>query len=227
MPADTVREIIRLLIDAYGDRAWHSDHQPLATLIQTILSQNTSDTNSRRAFRALRKAFPRWEDLAEADMNDIAHAIRSGGLGEVKSIRIRQALQEIKQKRGNFDLSFLKESPVSKARDWLMELPGVGMKTANCVLLFSLGMPALPVDTHIFRVAKRLRLIDTRATIEQAHRQLADMVPPESVYQFHVLMIEHGRRTCKARRPLCPICILRGICPSYAMFTKSTDALQE
>lgn len=219
MGAVNIGQVIRLLTSEYGGRTWQPDHSPLSMLVQTILSQNTSDVNSRRAFASLQASFPRWEDVAAAGADEIAVAIRSGGLGEIKARRIKQALGEIHRKRGRLELDFLNGLPLAEARDWLKQLPGVGTKTANCVFLFSLGRPALPVDTHIFRVAKRLGLIDARASVEQAHGLLERLVPPEQVYQFHVLMIEHGRRVCRAQRPRCPDCVLCRVCPGYEKFT--------
>lgn len=208
-------EITLLLRRAYGTPEWHPDGRPLSTLVQTILSQNTSDTNSGRAFQALVNVFPRWEDALDADAGQIAAAIRPGGLAEIKSRRIKQTLKAIVDKRGKLELGFLSDEPLEKARDWLKELPGVGDKTAACVLLFSLGRPALPVDTHVFRVSGRLGLIKSGVSASQAHRVLQSMVLPENVYPFHVLMIEHGRRVCKAQRPRCPSCVLKELCPSF------------
>ena len=175
--------------------------------------------NSRRAFASLMAAFPSWEDVAAADADEIAASIRVGGLGEVKARHIKQALGEIQRKRGRIELDFLNKLPLAEARDWLMQLPGVGTKTANCVLLFSLKMPALPVDTHVFRVSKRLGLVNSKASVEQVHKLLESFISPDDVYQFHVLVIEHGRGTCKAQRPWCFKCVLRGLCPSYEDFT--------
>lgn len=213
-----IGRILDLLLGQYGDPDWQPDNEPLPGLIQTILSQNTSDTNSRRAFESLLTAFPSWEDVADAEVDDIADAIRMGGLGDIKARRIKQVLREIKGKRGSLELDFLNELPLEEARDWLKQLPGVGTKTANCVFLFSLGRPALPVDTHVFRVAKRLGLIGSKASVERTHRLLEGLVPADRVYQFHVLMIEHGRKVCKAQRPRCTECVLQGLCPSYELF---------
>ncbi len=215
MDNSDVAQILDLLTSAYGNRHWQPSDSPLDVLIQTILSQNTSDTNSKRAFLSLQAAFPRWEDVASADISEIADAIRGGGLGEIKARRIKQALGEIQQRRGKLELNFLNELPLDGAREWLTQLPGVGTKTANCVFLFSLGRPALPVDTHIHRVAKRLGLIDIRTTVEKAHKLLGSLVPPDKVYQFHVLMIEHGRKVCKAQRPRCAECVLRQRCQYF------------
>ena len=223
----SIEQTIDLLISKYGNRTWQPDNSPLSTLIQTILSQNTSDVNSHRAFASLMASFPGWEDMIAAEADEITASIRIGGLGEIKAKRIKQALSEIQRKRGSLELDFLNELPLAEARDWLKQLPGVGTKTANCVFLFSLGKPALPVDTHIFRVAKRLGLIDSKASVEQAHGLLEGLVPPEKVYQFHVLMIEHGRKVCKAQRPRCPGCVLCRVCPSYEKFTgKAAPTLQ-
>ncbi|MDP2731086.1 MAG: endonuclease III [Dehalococcoidales bacterium] len=208
-----VKQIIELLSREYGRSEWRPNYDPLGTLVQTILSQNTSDRNSHRAFASLNASFPTWEALLEADTREIAAAIRSGGLAEIKAARIRQTLNEVRQKRGQLELDFLNELPVPEAREWLKQLPGVGTKTANCVLVFAQGRPALPVDTHIFRVSKRVGLVDSKASIEEAHRILEEIVPPEDAYQFHVLTIEHGRRTCKARRPRCTECVLGKLCP--------------
>jgi len=137
-------------------------------------------------------------------------------LADVKAKRIKLILQDIEEQRGNLDLSFLRELPLSEAKSWLRQLPGVGPKTAGCVLLFSLGMPALPVDTHVFRVARRLGLIDSKATPEKAHDVLEALIPAEEIYAFHLYLIEHGRRICKARRPRCHLCVLQQVCPSAA-----------
>ena len=184
-------------------------------LVQTILSQNTSDANSGRAFRSLQASFPHSEDVAAADVNEIAHVIRSGGLAEIKAGRIKQALGEIQHQRGRLELDFLNDLHLDEARDWLKRLPGVGTKTANCVFLFSLHRPALPVDTHVYRVAKRLGIIDDKTTVEKAHRLLESMVPTAKVYKFHVLFIEHGRKVCKAPRPHCDTCVLNSLCQYF------------
>ena len=211
----SVEQILRLLSGEYGKRRWHPWQSPIVVLVQTILSQNTSDRNSGRAFEQLLASFGGWEDMANASVGEISHSIKAGGLGEVKARYIKQALEEIRRRRCGFELDFLKQMSVDEARDWLKQLPGVGMKTASCVLLFSLGMPALPVDTHVFRVARRLRLIDSRVSVEKAHKLLEGFVPPKDVYQFHVLLIEHGRKICKAQRPRCDRCMLQELCPSY------------
>ena len=210
----SVGQVLKFLSVEYGKRQWRPRQSPISVLVQSILSQNTSDRNSGRAFEQLLTSFNGWEDIAGASLDKIADSIKAGGLGEVKARYIKQALEEVRRRRGGLELEFLREMAVDEAREWLKQLPGVGMKTASCVLLFSLGMPALPVDTHVFRVARRLGLVDPRVSVEQAHKLLEGIVPSEDVYQFHVLLIEHGRRICKAQRPRCSECMLRGLCPS-------------
>jgi endonuclease-3 len=213
-----IEQILKLLTKEYGKRGWRPRQSPIAVLVQTILSQNTSDRNSERAFEQLLASFDGWEKIANAGVGRIREVIKAGGLGTVKARYIKQALGEIRRRQGGFELDFLQELPVDEARDWLRQLPGVGMKTASVVLLFSLGMPALPVDTHVFRVSKRLGLIDSKISVEKAHRLLERLVPPQDVYRFHVLFIEHGREICKAQRPRCRECVLGSLCPSYEKF---------
>ncbi len=214
----SIEQILKLLSAEYGNLQWRRRQSPVEVLVQTILSQNTSDRNSGKAFEQLLASFGSWEEIACANVREIANSIKAGGLGEVKAKYIKHALEEIRRRQDGFELGFLRKLPVDAARDWLMELPGVGMKTASCVLLFSLGMPALPVDTHVSRVARRLGLIDSKVSAENAHKLLEGIVPPEDVYRFHVLLIEHGRRICKAQRPRCKECVLGVLCPSYEEF---------
>src|SRR4030043_1389475 len=211
----SIGQVLKLLSAEYGKRKWRPRQSPIEVLVQTILSQNTSDRNSGRAFEQLLASFGGWEDMANAGIGEISHSIKAGGLGEVKARYIKQALEEIRRRLDGFEMDFLKKLPVDEARDWLRQLPGVGMKTASCVLLFSLGMPALPVDTHVFRVTKRLGLIDSKVSIDKAHVLLEGLVPPKDIYQFHILLIEHGRKVCKAQRPRCRECALGRLCPSY------------
>jgi endonuclease-3 len=161
-----------------------------------------------------------WHRVADAGTGQIADAIRSGGLAEVKARYIKNALMALKKQTTGFDLQFLKKMDVDAARHWLLNLPGVGMKTASCVLLFSVGMPAFPVDTHVFRVARRLGLIGSKLSVDDAHPAMEKLVAAENIYRYHVLLIEHGRRTCKAQHPLCRKCILAEVCPSYKLFVK-------
>lgn len=219
----SIKIIIELLQSEYGKRPWQPHHDPVGELVQTILSQNTSDKNSRPAFQKLVIAFPSWESILTARSEDIAEPIKSGGLANIKAIRIQQALQDIKNLRGTIDLNFLAEMPLEDAKSWLKTLPGVGDKTAACVLLFALGMPALPVDTHVFRVSTRLHLIPTKTSLDNAHIALEKMVPAQLIYQFHVTMIDHGRKVCTAQRPGCKKCILNKACPSAGIFEKEVN----
>ncbi len=210
----TPREIIDLLREEYGELRWRSRSEPMSELVRTILSQNTSDTNSGRAFARLEARFPTWESLLGGDPTAIGDAIRVGGLARVKAPRIKAIVEEVWARLGSFDLSFLAEMPLEEAKAWLRSLPGVGPKTAACVLLFALGRPALPVDTHVYRVAKRLGLVPPRVGAAEAHELLEGMLAPDEVYPFHMSLIKHGRRICKAQRPLCPQCVLAHGCPS-------------
>ena len=213
-PRLTPARIIELLEAEYGPVPWRPHRDPVAELVLTLLSQNTSDTNSGRAFIRLLDAFPDWQSLLDADVKAIEEAIRPGGLAPTKAPRLQAMLREVWGRCQSFDLSFLREMPLEEARAWLRSLPGVGPKTAACVLLFSLGRPALPVDTHVHRVAKRLGLVPEKTSAERAHELLEAMVTPEQVYPFHIQLIKHGRRTCTAQRPKCPQCPLRAGCPS-------------
>jgi endonuclease-3 len=209
-----IEKVIELLEQEYGPCKWQPDRDSIDVLIGTILSQNTSDANSGRAFTSLRTSFDSWEAVSSAPAEHIARVIKSGGLSQIKAVRIKQVLEQIEREQGRISLDSLKRKSMAEAEAYLMRLPGVGHKTARCVLLFSLGKPSLPVDTHVFRVAKRLGLIDSRVSIEKAHSLLQEQIPPSKVYQFHIQMIEHGRRICHARQPRCDECVLRGSCPS-------------
>ncbi len=209
-----IKEVIELLEQEYGHCPWQSDRDPIDVLIGTILSQNTSDANSGRAFASLKASFDSWEAVASAPAEHVAQVIKSGGLFQIKAARIKQVLKQIEKEQGRISLDSLKSMTMTEAEDYLMRLPGVGRKTASCVLLFSLGRPSLPVDTHIFRVAKRLGLIDSKTSIEKAPGLLQKQISLSKIYQFHVHMIEHGRQICRARQSHCAMCILRGACPS-------------
>ncbi len=217
----TPAQIVERLGAAYGTLPFRPHGDPIAELVLTVLSQNTSDHNSGRAFIRLLNDFPDWPSLLDADVKAIERAIQPGGLAPTKAPRIQAILREVYARRKSFDLSFLRDMPLEEARDWLRSLPGVGPKTAACVLLFALGRPALPVDTHVHRVAKRLGIVPEKSTAEQAHQLLEAMVAPEDVYAFHIQLIKHGRRTCSAQRPKCAECPLRDRCPSAATFLKA------
>ncbi len=206
-------QIAELLDPLYGPVTWEPRLNALDELIFTVLTQHTSDLNAERAFKSLRARYHTWQEVIAAPDTDVADVIRSGGLANQKSVRIQQILAAILDKRGEFDIQFLGELPLDEAKAWLQDLPGVGPKTAAVVLSFALGMPAMPVDTHIHRVAGRLGLIRPGTSADDAHDVLEEIVPPDERFAFHVLLITHGRQICKARRPLCGECPLEAPCP--------------
>ena len=212
-PPLTPQHIISRLSALYGEAVWRPHGDPMSELVLTILSQNTSDANSGRAFMRLRSRFADWESLLRADRDEIVPEIRAGGLARIKAPRIKGILEEVWQRRGSFDLMFLADLPLDEAKGWLRSLPGVGPKTAACVLMFALGRPALPVDTHVHRVAQRLGLVPAKGGAAQAHDILEAALAPEEVYPFHISLIKHGRRLCRAQRPLCDRCPLLEGCP--------------
>ena len=212
-----IEEITESLEREYGPRRWRSGGYPIDVLMETVLSQNTSDINSQRAFNSLLSVFGSWEAVLCAPVEHIAQTIKSGGLYRIKAARIKQILDEIEKEQDCISLDFLSSMSTSEAKDYLLRLPGVGQKTASCVLLFALGRPCLPVDTHVFRVARRLGLIDSGVSVEKAHSLLEEQVSPLKVYQFHLHMIEHGRRVCHARQPRCSNCVLKERCPSSGL----------
>ncbi|HET9476875.1 MAG TPA: endonuclease III [Dehalococcoidia bacterium] len=206
-------EIVALLSAMYGEPVWRPHGDSMTELVLTILSQNTSDTNSGRAFMRLKQRFPTWDAIVEAPPDELESAIAVGGLARQKAPRIQAALRAVHEARGGWDLDFLRDLPLPEAKAWLRGLNGVGPKTAACVLMFALGRPALPVDTHVHRVAQRLGLVPGTATAEKAHDILEGILAPDEVYPFHISLIRHGRRLCRALRPLCEQCPLLGGCP--------------
>ena len=187
---------------------------PIDELVMTVLSQHTSDVNTARAFKSLKQRWSDWQSVRDADPTELADVIRSGGLADTKSVRIQRILAEIEEREGAFDLARLNELDDREVERYLVSLPGVGPKTAACVLLFSMGRDAFPVDTHVHRVAIRLGLVEPKATAEQAHRLLLPGIPPELRYEFHMQLIRHGREVCKAARPVCSECVLFDLCAS-------------
>jgi endonuclease-3 len=212
-PELSPEQIIARLTPLYGEPTWRPHGDPMTELVLTILSQNTSDTNSGRAFMRLIQKFPDWPSLHYASIEDIEREIAVGGLAKQKAPRIKAALDAIWDVRGSFDLEFLRDLPLDEAKTWLVQMKGVGPKTAACVLMFALGRPALPVDTHVHRVGQRLGLVPENATADKAHDILESALDPDLVYPLHILLIKHGRRLCRAQRPLCPECPLLDGCP--------------
>jgi endonuclease-3 len=206
-----LRTITDRLAKEYGRPVLRPHQAPIDELVLTVLSQNTNDRNRDVAYFRLRARFPSWDAVREAPVEEIEDAIRPGGLAPTKSVRIHQILDAI----GEDDLLWLADAPLDAAREYLVGLPGVGRKTAACVLLFSFGRPDVPVDTHVYRVGERLGLWPAKTPLVKAHDELSRLVGDdgEFAYETHVLLIRHGRRTCVARSPRCPDCPLRRICP--------------
>lgn len=209
-------EVYRRLNDFFGYPEWREPYSPLDELISTILSQNTNDRNRDRAFASLRGRFATWEEVRDAETDDIVDAIRVAGLANQKGPRIQNVLQGITEERGELDLDFLREVEVEEARAWLLKFKGVGPKTAAIVLLFALGKPAFPVDTHIYRVSGRLGLRPQNISVEKAHKVLGEVFPAETYYAVHLNIIRLGREICYARRPDCARCPLQDLCAFYA-----------
>jgi endonuclease-3 len=208
--ASRVGAIRERLRELYGVPGQAPHGQPLEELILTVLSQSTNDRNRDVAYLRLRERFPSWEAVRDAPVEEVEAAIRPGGISKVKSARIQAILRAIGDP---LDLGWLAEVPVDEARAYLMELPGVGRKTAACVLLFAFGAHDVPVDTHVARVGQRLRLLRPGAPFKELHDQMLAVTPPGAELELHLNLLRHGRRTCHAQRPACPDCALRRMCP--------------
>ncbi len=215
-----IRDRLRLV---YGIPGWGAHGHPIAELILTVLSQSTNDRNRDVAYLRLRERFDDgdvWRAVRDAPVDEIEEAIRPGGISKVKSARIKAILQGISETAPDHDLSldWLSELSVPDAQRYLISLPGVGRKTAACVLLFALGMRDIPVDTHVSRVGTRLGLFRPKAPFEEMHNEMLAITPPGQELEFHINLLRHGRRTCHARRPECGACALNRMCPSAFTF---------
>ena len=223
MSAARIARAVELMAREYGPFPEERRLPPTEEMVFTILSQHTSDINSGRAFARLMERFGSLEAVARADIADIEEAIAPGGLAKVKAPRIKEVLGKVLELNGgSLDLSFLREMPLAEAKAWLRQLPGIGPKSAGIVLNFSLGMPAMAIDTHIFRVCQRLRAIDAKTNADKAHDVMEAKVPPDEVFNFHVAFITHGRRVCRAQRPLCAECVVGAMCPSRGKLMAKT-----
>ncbi len=221
--------IHELLIETYGVAKNVPDYEPLGGLVGTILSQHTSDINSSRAYQQLVTMFPTWEEVRDAPTQEVAAAIRSGGLANIKAPRIQDALLTLTEQQqaqgGTKSLAtylydeLVKRTP-EEALKYLRSIPGVGPKTASCVLMFDMNLPVMPVDTHVLRVSKRLGLLLPNVSADKAHEYFAHAAPPEWVYALHVHLIRHGRQVCHAQKPECTRCALYRECA----FVGSVDA---
>jgi endonuclease III len=210
--AEKALQVHHKLFEFYGEPIWRNPLPPVDELISTILSQNTNDVNRDRAFNALRARFPTWEAVREAPTSEVVDSIRVAGLANQKGPRLQQVLRQITSERGSLDLSFLNDLPLEEARAWLTKFNGVGPKTAAIVLCFSLGRPAFPVDTHVYRVTGRIGLHPDSMSVEQAHPHLEALFPPATYYAAHLNIIRLGREICHARKPECVACPLRALC---------------
>ena len=206
-----VRAIRDRLREMYGVPAEEPHGDPIAELIKTVLSQHTNDRNRDVAFAALRERFPGWEEVRDAPVNEVEEAIRPGGLARQKAPRIQAILEQLGDPP---DLAWLERASRAESLDFLLALPGVGRKTAACVLIFTWGIPEIPVDVHVHRVGGRLGLFPAKASFEKAHDEMLAIVPPEDAHEFHVNLIRHGRTVCRPK-PRCGECGLRRMCPWY------------
>jgi endonuclease III len=220
------RALAEVVLDRLGERYQHPTWagprlDPVSELVLTILSQNTADINSFRAFTAIRARYMSWDEVLRAPTDELVDVIRPGGLAPTKGPRIQKVLAEVHAAtQGSWDLSWLGTWPLEEARDWLISLPGIGRKTASIILLFGFGRPAVPVDTHVHRVATRLAMLPARTPLDRAHDLLEEVLQPQEMYPFHVELIRHGRDTCRAPRPICGLCPLTDVCAYYALASR-------
>jgi endonuclease-3 len=213
----SIRDRLRLV---YGIPSAAPHGQPIAELVLTVLSQSTNDRNRDVAYFRLRQRFPEWPAVRDAPVDELEEAIRPGGISKIKSARIKAILEAVTETApgGELFLDWLRDLGVPDAQAYLTGLPGVGRKTAACVLLFALGMHDVPVDTHVSRVGTRLALFRPAAPFLEMHDTMLAITPPGQELEFHMNLLRHGRRTCHARRPECRACALRRICPSASTF---------
>jgi endonuclease-3 len=215
--AEKALAVHRRLLEVYGAPEWREPLPALDELVSTILSQNTNDRNRDAAFIALKARFPDWEAVRDAEPQEVIAAIRPAGLANQKGPRIQAVLRQISAETGGLSLEFLRDWPLEQARAWLMRFKGVGPKTAAIVLVFSLGIPAFPVDTHIYRVSGRIGLRPAKMSVEQAHLHLASLFPPDEYGPAHLNLIRLGREVCHARAPECPRCPVSRWCDYFRL----------
>lgn len=208
-----IQQVLGQLMLDYGQPVHRPRFDPMEELVSCILSQHSADANSFPAFTLLRERFPSWEDLARADHAAVAQTIKSAGLANQKAKSILECLRIIHAHCGSYSLDFLRSFDDGAAIAWLEKLPGVGPKTAAIVMCFAFGRAAIPVDTHVSRVSKRLGFIPETMTDAVAHRVLREQIPPDLAFAFHTLLIQHGRIVCQAKKPACTVCRVAAECP--------------
>ena len=212
---EKARAIYQILELVYGTPEWREPLSSVDELISTILSQNTNDTNRDRAYNNLHAKLPTWESVRDAPTEEVIEAVRVAGLANQKGPRIQSVLRQISAERGDLSLDFLRDMEKDEALDWLKQHKGVGPKTAAIVLQFSLGIPAFPVDTHIYRVAGRTGIRPRKLNVERTHPWMEQLFDPEQYGPGHLNIIKLGREICHARKPECPICPINHLCDYY------------
>jgi len=200
----------------YGPLDWRRHQDGMDELVSCILSQSTTDANRDRAFARLKAHYANWDAVRFADLDELIEVLRPAGLAKQKAPRIQAALTVIYDTVGDYNIDFLADMPLAAAKDWLVSLKGIGPKTAAIVLCFAYDLPAFPVDTHVFRVGKRIGFLPAKISANNAHPVMEAIAPPSDYYQFHIHMIQHGRDTCQARRPACQRCQISAHCDYFA-----------
>ena len=208
--------IAEALTQVYGELDWSRNQDGMDELVSCILSQSTNDTNRDRAFARLKSNYESWEAVRISDLDELVEVIRPAGLANQKAPRIQDVLAAIYQKAGEYSIDFLDQMSIDDAKDWLVSLKGIGPKTAAIVLCFAYGRPAFPVDTHIYRVSKRIGFLPEKLSANDAHPVMEAMVPATDYYQFHIQLIQHGRDTCHARKPSCELCCISAHCDYFS-----------
>jgi endonuclease-3 len=218
------RPVAERLHDLYGTPHWNRNLSGMDELVSCILSQNTNDSNRDRAFDALKARYQTWDEVQNAPTDELIDTVRPAGLANQKGPRIQKVLERIGAERGAYDIDFLADLPLDEARAWLVDLDGVGPKTAAIVLCFAYNRPAFPVDTHVHRVGQRIGFLPQGISAEKAHPVMEAITPPEDYYAFHIQLITHGRQMCQARRPQCERCPLADYCDYYtSVFIKEQN----
>ncbi len=216
------KPVAAALTAVYGELDWARGQDGMDELVSCILSQSTNDSNRDLAFGRLKARFPDWESVRFAALDQLIDAIRPAGLANQKAPRIQEALTVIHERTGHYSIDFLDALPMDEAKAWLCSLRGVGPKTAAIVLCFAYGRPAFPVDTHIYRVSKRIGFIPAKLSANDAHPVMEAIAPPSQYYQFHIQLIQHGRDTCHARKPACERCPVSDHCDHFAALERAS-----